>query len=71
MDQTTNEPNPQGVRRTVTVEEAAQVLGIGRALAYEEARKGSIAGVPVIRVGRRLLISRAALDRALGPTKTV
>ncbi|MDQ3694142.1 MAG: helix-turn-helix domain-containing protein [Chloroflexota bacterium] len=53
-------------KRTVSVEEAAKVLGIGRGLAYQEARlTGQLIGVPVLRVGRRLLISRAALDRAL------
>lgn len=51
--------------RTLTVEEAAQELGISRYLAYEQARTGQLAGVPVLRVGRRLLVPRAALDRVL------
>lgn len=51
--------------RTLTIEEAAKELGISRYLAYEQARAGQIAGVPVLRVGRRLLIPRAALDRVL------
>ena len=52
---------------TVTVSEAAQLLGIGRNLAYEiAARDGEIAGVPVIRVGRRLLIPLARLLEVLG-----
>jgi len=52
---------------TVTVSEAAQLLGIGRNLAYEvAAREGEIAGVPVIRVGRRLLIPLARLLEVLG-----
>lgn len=51
--------------RTLTVEEAAHELGISRNLAYEQARSGRIAGIPVLRVGRRLLVPRAALDRVL------
>lgn len=49
-------------RETLTVEEAARCLGIGRSGAYAAARAGEI---PVIRVGRRLLVPRAALDRWL------
>ncbi len=55
------------VSATLTVPEAAQLLGIGRNLAYEiAARDGEIAGVPVIRVGRRLLIPLARLLEVLG-----
>lgn len=50
-------------RRTVTVEQAARQLGIGRGHAYELARRGELPGV--IRLGRRFVVSRAALDRAL------
>jgi excisionase family DNA binding protein len=49
-------------RLTLTVEEAAQVLGISRAFAYESVRRGDI---PHIKIGRRILVSRAALDRLL------
>jgi excisionase family DNA binding protein len=52
------------IRATVSVEEAAQLLGIGRSLAYEAVRTGSFP-VPVIRVGARYLIPRAALERLL------
>jgi len=51
-------------RSTVTVEEAARLLGIGRSLAYEAVRNGSFP-VPIIRVGARYLIPRAALERLL------
>ena len=55
------------VSATLTVPQAAQLLGIGRNLAYEiAARDGEIAGVPVIRVGRRLLIPLARLLEVLG-----
>jgi excisionase family DNA binding protein len=53
-------PGPE--RLTVTVEEAAQVLGISRALAYEAVRRGEI---PHIRIGKRILVPRTALDRLL------
>ncbi len=52
---------------TLTVTEAAELLGVGRNLAYEiAARDGELAGVPVIRVGRRLLIPQARLLAVLG-----
>jgi len=52
---------------TLTIPEAAALLGIGRSLAYEIAtREGELAGVPVIRVGRRLLVPHARLLAVLG-----
>ena len=54
----------QTERQTLTVEEACDRLGIGRTLGYELARRGELPGV--IRLGRRLLVSRPALDRVLG-----
>lgn len=50
-------------RRTVTVEEAARALGIGRSAAYAAARSGELPGV--IRIGRRLLVPVAVLERML------
>ncbi len=49
-------------RKTLTVPEAAQTLGIGRSAAYEAARTGEI---PTVRIGRRLLVPVAALERML------
>lgn len=46
--------------RTYTVEEAAVVLGISRAGAYEAVQRGEI---PHLRIGRRILIPRSALHR--------
>ncbi len=50
-------PNPTN-RLTITVEEAARVLGISRSVAYESARvyesTGGAQGLPVLRFGRRL-----------------
>ncbi len=49
---------------TLTVEEAADLLGISRTLAYELAKNDRLP-VPVISLGRRRVISRRALERAL------
>jgi excisionase family DNA binding protein len=49
-------------RLTLTVEEAAAILGISRAFAYEAVRRGDI---PSIRIGRRVLVPQAALARML------
>ena len=51
-------------RRTVNIETVAKELGIGRGLAYELARRDALP-VPVISLGRRLVVSREALDRVL------
>ncbi len=50
--------------QTLSVEEAAVMLGIGRGLAYESCRRGEFP-VPVIRVGTRYRISRVALEKLL------
>lgn len=52
------------VRRTYTLTEVAQILGISRNSAYVAARADDLP-VPVIRIGSRMLVSRAALDRLL------
>ncbi len=49
-------------RKTLTVPESAKALGIGRAAAYEGARTGQI---PTIRIGKRILVPVAALERML------
>jgi excisionase family DNA binding protein len=50
-------------RTTLTVEGAADVLGIGRASAYAAAGNGEL---PTVRIGRRLLVPVAGLRRMLG-----
>ena len=45
-----------------TIEEAAELLKVGRSGAYEAARRGDI---PVLRIGRRWLVPRVALDKML------
>jgi excisionase family DNA binding protein len=49
----------------VTVEEAADLLGIGRNSAYTAIREGNFP-VRVSRVGWRMLIPRAELEQLLG-----
>ncbi|MDP9386744.1 MAG: helix-turn-helix domain-containing protein [Actinomycetota bacterium] len=44
---------------TLSVEEAASVLGISRALAYELVRRGEL---PRLRLGRRVVVPRRALE---------
>jgi excisionase family DNA binding protein len=54
-------------RQTVTVGEAAKILGIGRNSAYQAVARGDI---PVIRVGKRLLIPRVQIERLLAGEKS-
>jgi excisionase family DNA binding protein len=58
------QPNQTG-RKTISVAEAGKRLGVSRNLAYEAVKAGQI---PVIRIGRRLLVPVAALDRMLNGT---
>ena len=53
------EPNESLV---LTVEETARLLRISRGSAYAAVAEGRL---PVIRLGRRLLVSRPALERML------
>jgi excisionase family DNA binding protein len=48
-----------------TVEEAGRLLGISRAHAYELVARGSLTHV---RLGRRIVIPKRALDQLLDPT---
>jgi excisionase family DNA binding protein len=53
---------PSSEAVTITVEEAAVRLRIGRNQAYEAVRRGDI---PAIRVGARWLVPTVALERLL------
>jgi hypothetical protein len=46
-----------------TVEEAGKILGLSRASAFAAAKRGD---VPTIRIGKRLIVPRRALERLLG-----
>jgi len=50
--------------KTVTVEKAAKILGIGRSLAYDLAQSGELPGAR--KLGGRYIVSRAALLAFLG-----
>lgn len=50
-------------RPTVTVEEAADLIGLSRTAAYAAVRNGQL---PSIRVGRRIVVPTPALLKMLG-----
>lgn len=50
---------------TIGVEEAGRRLGVSRTTAYQLARQGSLAGVPVLRVGKKLRVPVRGLERVL------
>lgn len=50
---------------TLTVEQAATLLGIGRSTAYEVVHTGDI---PSLRLGRRIVVPMARLNELLGTT---
>lgn len=56
-------PEELRAKPTLSIEEAARVLGIGRTLGYELARTGQLPGV--LRLGSRYRISTAVLIRLL------
>jgi excisionase family DNA binding protein len=49
----------------MTIEQVADYLHVGRSTAYDAARRGEL---PVVRLGRRLLVPRARLEGLLGLT---
>jgi len=55
-------------RTVLTVSEAAEILRVSRAFAYELVARGTL---PAVHLGRRILIPRLALERLLqlGPTE--
>lgn len=52
-----------GGRLTVTVDAAADALGVSRVSLYNAINRGEFK--PVIRIGRRILIPKAALEKLL------
>jgi len=53
---------------TLSVEETAKLLGIGRNLCYERVKTGEI---PSLKIGRRLLVPKAALEKLLAEPKLI
>lgn len=47
---------------TISVEHAAAALGIGRTTLYNAIKRGEL---PVLRIGRRVVVRRATLNRLL------
>lgn len=56
-------PGSWGDRLTITIPEAAEILGLSRGLTYSAANRGDL---PVIVVGRRKLVPVPALRALLG-----
>jgi len=56
------EANLADKRLALTVDEVAEILGLSRATAYLYANRGDF---PTIRIGRRLLVPKAALEKML------
>ncbi len=54
-------------RLTYTVPEVAELLGISRTTTYACIQRGEI---PAVMLGRRLVVSRKAVDALLAPTRT-
>jgi excisionase family DNA binding protein len=51
-------------RRTLTIAEAAIILGVGRSTLYEHVRSGD---VPCVRLGRRVVIPVHVIESMLSP----
>ena len=49
-------------RLTITVDEAAELLGISRALAYDMARTGKL---PALRFGKRFVIPKKGIENLM------
>ena len=68
MREQTSEEVPEEPQ-TLTVEEAARILRIGRTAAYALAREwratNGRSGLPVLELGRTLRVPKSALDRML------
>ena len=47
---------------TVTIERAAQLLGVGQRTLYDAIRRGEI---PALRIGHRMVVRKSTLDRLL------
>lgn len=60
------EPHQARLQRlTMNIDDVAPLLGINRSTAYELIRRGTFP-LPVIQLGRRVVISRKAVEELLG-----
>lgn len=55
-------------RETLNIETVGKMLGISRPVAYELARRDQLP-VPVIKLGRRMVVSKRALEAVLSAEK--
>jgi excisionase family DNA binding protein len=55
-------------RQTVNLDTVAKVLGVSRPVVYDLARKDQLP-VPVLRIGRRMVVSKRALEALLDAQK--
>ena len=60
----TGQIEPVSERATATIPEFARRFGIARSTAYELAKRDGLP-VPVIKLGRRLVVSREVMERLL------
>ena len=58
-----NKQTTQGECWTLSVPVAGKRLGLSRGASYDAAKRGDFPGL--IKIGRRLMVSRVALERAL------
>jgi excisionase family DNA binding protein len=56
------QPHNEGERLALSVEQASRLLGISTWLGYELVGRGEL---PSVRLGRRIVVPRAALERML------
>jgi excisionase family DNA binding protein len=54
---------PRPAARTMSLAEAAALLGVAKSSAYHAAARGELPGI--IRLGRRIVVSRDAIERLL------
>ena len=54
------------IKLVLTIEEAGRLLGISRPHAYKLAREGQL---PIIRLGKRMVVPRRALEEYLASAK--
>jgi excisionase family DNA binding protein len=54
--------------QTLKIEEAAKVLGMSRNTAYDAVKSGQL---PTVKIGRRFLVPKAALERMLASATPV
>ncbi len=63
-ERTMQQETAPAVRRTYTITETAEILGISRTTAYECAKAGVL---PVLKLRGRLVVPAAALEAMLAP----